>query len=207
MSIIPDVPGKTLIEGTARKARVVVVETGSVAISIGGFVVRHVLPHGDGRAGSEVSPPASGPSRRSAKAPLAEEPARKPPKPKPAKPKAAKPKPARPRAEKSEPDGGRPAKPKRAKPPKPAAEPGDRSRDAEPHHALNNPVADPDETEYPDPFEKREDPRDPVDPDEAPFGEEPHAPTGAESTSEPPPSQDPEVGDRAEPPRRENLDD
>jgi hypothetical protein len=92
-------------------------------------------------------------------------------------------------------------------PPKPAVEPGNISGDKEPHHALNNPVVDPDETEYPDPFDKREDPRDPVDPDGAPFGEEPHVPTGAESTSEPPPSQDPEVGDRAEAPKREKLDD
>ena len=85
-------------------------------------------------------------------------------------------------------------------PPNPAAEPGNISGDKEPHHALNNPVGDPDETEYPDPFEKREDPRDPVDPDGEPFGEEPHPATGSESTSEPPSSQDP---DRVEPPRRD----
>jgi hypothetical protein len=68
-------------------------------------------------------------------------------------------------------------------------------------------VTDPDPTEWPDPYEKREDPRDPPDPDAAPFGAEPHPPTGAESTSEPPPTQDPEVGERAKPPRREKLDD
>jgi hypothetical protein len=33
--------------------------------------------------------------------------------------------------------------------------------DAEPHHALNNPVRDPDPTEFPDPYEKRPDPRGP----------------------------------------------
>lgn len=29
----------------------------------------------------------------------------------------------------------------------------------EPHHELNNPVSDPDPTEWPDPYEKRRDPR------------------------------------------------
>ena len=90
--------------------------------------------------------------------------------------------------------------------PKPGTEPGDQRGGKDPHHALNNPVGDPDPTEYPDPFDQRDDPRDPVDPD-GPFGDAPHPQTGAESTSEPPPSQDPEVGDRAKPPQRENLDD
>src|SRR4051794_8590576 len=90
---------------------------------------------------------------------------------------------------------------------KPQSEPGDRSADPSPHHALNTPVGDPDPTEWPDPYEKRDDPRDPGDPDEQPFGAEPHPPTNAESTSEPHPDQDPEAGDRAEPPKREKLDD
>ena len=58
---------------------------------------------------------------------------------------------------------------------------GDRSRDPEPHHALNNPVGEPDETEWPDPYDKREDPRD-----------EEHPPTGSTSTSEPPPERHPQ---------------
>lgn len=58
---------------------------------------------------------------------------------------------------------------------------GDRSRDPEPHHALNNPVGEPDETEWPDPYEQREDPR----------GEE-HPATGSTSTSEPPPERHPQ---------------
>lgn len=82
---------------------------------------------------------------------------------------------------------------------------GDRSRDPEPHHALNNPVDDPDPTEWPDPYEKRPDPRDPPDPDGEPFGEEPHAPTGATSTSEPNPDEDPQA-EPAEPPERDKLD-
>ncbi len=80
-------------------------------------------------------------------------------------------------------------------------------RDRDPHHALNNPVGEPDPTEWPDPYEKREDPRDPPDPDGLPFGEEPHSPTGATSTSEPHPSQDPEARERATPPERDRLDD
>ena len=77
----------------------------------------------------------------------------------------------------------------------------------DPHHELNNPVDDPDPTEWPDPYEKRPDPLDPEDPDGKPFGEEPHAPTGATSTSAPHPDQDIEAGDRARPPERDNLDD
>ncbi len=72
----------------------------------------------------------------------------------------------------------------------------DRSRDRDPHHALNNPVGDPDPTEWPDPYEAREDPRGP-DTDVQP---------GATSTSEPHPSQDPEA-DQTEAPERDRLDD
>jgi len=75
----------------------------------------------------------------------------------------------------------------------------------DPHHDLSNPARDPDPTEWPDPYDKREDPRAPVDPD-ALFDEEPHPPVGSESTSEPHPSEDPEAGDRWKAPDRENLD-
>jgi hypothetical protein len=143
-----------------------------------------------------------------------------PAKPKAASPKAGKPKPPAPKAKapaKPKAKAKTPAKPKaKAKPPtttgtdappKPTVEPGNISGDKEPHHALNNPVVDPDETEFPDPFEKRDDPRDPVDPDGEPFGEEPHPTTGSESTSEPPLSQDPTVTDGGRPPKRDKLDD
>jgi hypothetical protein len=53
----------------------------------------------------------------------------------------------------------------------------------DPHHALNEPATDPDPTEWPDPYDKRSDPRDPAT-DEMDFGDE-HTPTGATSTSEP----------------------
>jgi hypothetical protein len=88
--------------------------------------------------------------------------------------------------------------------PEPAGrDPGDRSRDPHPHSALSNPVGDPDPTEWPDPYEKREDPRDPA----GPGGQEPpHPPAGATSTSEPHPSEDPEAGERWEGPKRDKLD-
>jgi hypothetical protein len=89
----------------------------------------------------------------------------------------------------------------------PGKDPGDISGHDSPHHALNNPVGEPDPTEWPDPYDKREDPRDPDDPDGEPFGEEPHPPGGSTSTSEPHPSQDPEAGDRWEGPKRDKLDD
>ena len=75
-------------------------------------------------------------------------------------------------------------------------DPGDRSEDPEAHHALSNPVTDePDETEWPDPYEQRPDPRD-----------EEHPPTGSTSTSEPHPAQDPEA-EPWEAPKRDKLDD
>jgi hypothetical protein len=66
-----------------------------------------------------------------------------------------------------------------------------------PHHALNNPVTDePDPTEWPDPYDRREDPRDP-DPDQlVPGARAPHTPTGSQSTSSPHPSQDPQAARR-----------
>ena len=88
----------------------------------------------------------------------------------------------------------------------PGEDPGDRSQDPSPHHDLNNPVGDPDPTEWPDPYDTREDPRDPPDPDGAPFGEQPHPPTGSRSTSDPNPKQDPEAEPWAEGPKRDKLD-
>ncbi|HKG38076.1 MAG TPA: hypothetical protein VKB25_03735 [Conexibacter sp.] len=96
-------------------------------------------------------------------------------------------------------------KPPTGFPEPPGADPGDRSRDPAPHHALNHPVGTPDETEWPDPYDQREDPRDPPDPDGAPFGEQPHPQTGSQSTSEPHPSKDPEA-EYWEGPKRDKLD-
>lgn len=55
-------------------------------------------------------------------------------------------------------------------------------------------------------LDRRPDPRDPIGPDGEPFGEVPHTPTGAESTSEPNPKQDPEAQPWAEGPKRDKLD-
>ena len=65
----------------------------------------------------------------------------------------------------------------------------------DPHHPLNNPVGEPDETEWPDPYDRREDPRD-----------EDHPATGSRSTSEPHPSQDLEA-EPWEGPKRDKIDD
>jgi hypothetical protein len=54
-------------------------------------------------------------------------------------------------------------------------------------------VGEPDPTEWPDPYEQRADPRDPQPDEPIPIGDVPHTPTGASSTSEPHPDQDPEA--------------
>ena len=83
-------------------------------------------------------------------------------------------------------------------------DPGDRRGDPSPHHSLSNPVEGPDETEWPDPYDHREDPLEPP-PDED-FGDQPHPPSGARSTSSPHPSEDPE-GEPWEGLKRDKLDD
>ena len=100
-----------------------------------------------------------------------------------------------------------PSKPATGFPEPPGKDPGDRSHDRDPHHALNNPADEPDPTEWPDPYDRREDPRDPNEADAVLAGDEPHTGTGATSTSEPHPSQDPEAEPWAEGPKRDKLDD
>jgi hypothetical protein len=78
-------------------------------------------------------------------------------------------------------------------------------RAPDPHSPLNTPIGDPDPTEWPDPYEQREDPRDLPDGEEMVFGDERHPPTGATSTSEPHPSQDPEA-EPWEGPKRDKVD-
>jgi hypothetical protein len=223
MPNLPDIPGKGLLGGTTRRARGIAAAGGAGALAVGSFVAKRVL---DARGGKDDGEDQAGPAVAAPPAPVAKpkppEPKAAKPKPKPAKPKAADSKATKPKAAakpkaspkpkpKAKPagsaDGTPPATTGTDAPTIPGAEPGDQRGGKDPHHSLNNPVRDPDMTEYPDPFDKREDPLDPVDPDGAPFGEEPHPPTNAASTSEPPLSQDPEVGDRAKPPRRDNLDD
>ena len=74
----------------------------------------------------------------------------------------------------------------------------DQSSPQEPdvHHALNEPATDPDLTEWPDPYDKRPDPRDPdADALGMDFGDA-HPVTGATSTSEPHHEVDPQVDPR-----------
>ena len=191
--------------GVTKRAGTLAMAAAGGAIAVGGFVARRVL---GGRGGSSEESEIG----RHGPAPIAKtdgDEREVPPKPQAAESKtpkgeAAK---AKPRAAKAKTEARPPLQTGTDAPPKPSVEPGNISLDREhPHRALSNPVGDPDETEYPDPFETREDPRDPGDPDGDLFGAEVHPPTGAASTSEPPPALDPEVGDRAKPPRRENLD-
>ncbi|MGA2927926.1 MAG: hypothetical protein ABSG43_18410 [Solirubrobacteraceae bacterium] len=69
-------------------------------------------------------------------------------------------------------------------------------RERDVHHALNEPALDPDPTEWPDPYDRRADPRDPAaNSVEMDFGDA-HTPTGATSTSEPHHEVDAEVDPR-----------
>ena len=58
-----------------------------------------------------------------------------------------------------------------------------RSTEGEPHHELSNPVDEPDPTEYPDPYEKRPDPRGPEGgrAEGGPSTSEPHPPRNLKS--------------------------
>ena len=71
----------------------------------------------------------------------------------------------------------------------PGLDPGDVSRRPGPYAALNTPVGEPDPSEWPDPYDRREDPRAPADEMVFPGDGRSHTPVGATSTSEPP-SQD-----------------
>jgi hypothetical protein len=71
--------------------------------------------------------------------------------------------------------------------------------ESSPHSELSNPAVDPDPTEWPDPYDKREDPRDEPDGDGSFRGE-----PGAVSTSEPYPAADPE-GSYKHPPDKDRL--
>jgi hypothetical protein len=215
---LPDIPGKSLIGGTTKRARVVAAAGAGAALAVGGVVAKRVLGHGGKDDGAKDDGVNGAADLIAAEADARVVPitkAKAPPKPKPAKPKAskAKPKPvAKPAAAPKPKAAAKPKaapkpKPAKAKPAKAKTGPGDISVDREhPHRALNNPVGEPDETEYPDPYETRPDPRGPSDPDGAPFGEEPHPVVGSESTSEPPREDDPEQPEGGRPPRRENLD-
>jgi hypothetical protein len=177
---IPDIPGKSLIGGTTKRARLVAAAGAGAALAVGGVVAKRVLGHGakdegakDDSANGAVD--LAGAEADATVVPIAKEKAA--PKPRPAKPKAAKPKPKA--APKSKPTPkpatakAAPVTPKadEAKPPKPIA-------GTKPKPAV--------EKSKPD--------------------SEPHPVVGSESTSEPPLESDPEHPEGGRPPRRENLD-
>jgi len=72
----------------------------------------------------------------------------------------------------------------------------DQTPERDVHDGLNEPATDPDPTEWPDPYDKRPDPRYPAAAaDGMDFGDV-HTPTGATSTSEPDHETDLEVDPR-----------
>src|SRR3954470_20746528 len=88
----------------------------------------------------------------------------------------------------------------------PGQDPGDVSRKPSPYAALNTPVREPDPTEWPDPYDRREDPRAPADEMVFPGDGRTHTPVGATSNSEPHPAADIEaIGTNA--PDTDALDD
>lgn len=134
-------------------------------------------------------------------APLSKPPAKPEPKAKSAaKPKAKSA--AKPKRSKAQPKTAPPGVAVSGFPEPGIEQPGDR----DPHHALNTPVGEPDPTEWPDPYDRRDDPRDPPDPDGKPFGEDPHPVSGATSTSDPHPGEDPGAQARREKIDRDKLD-
>jgi hypothetical protein len=83
---------------------------------------------------------------------------------------------------------------------------GTSGRAPDPHSPLNTPIGEPDPTEWPDPYDQRPDPRDLPEGQDMVFGgEEAHTHTGATSTSEPHPGQDPEA-EPWEGPKRDQVD-
>jgi hypothetical protein len=110
---LPDIPGKSLIGGTTKRARVVAAAGAGAALAVGGVVAKRVLGHGakdEGATGSGDRAPAEADD---VVVSIAKEKA--PPKPKPAKPKAAK---VNPKAA-SKPKAAPKPKSDKAKPPKP----------------------------------------------------------------------------------------
>jgi hypothetical protein len=87
----------------------------------------------------------------------------------------------------------------------PGKDPGDISRDPTPHSSLNVPVGEPDPTEWPDPYDHREDPRAPSGEMAFPGDETARTPVGSESTSAPHPRQDIEAP-RTDPPDPDEVD-
>lgn len=88
----------------------------------------------------------------------------------------------------------------------PGKDPGDISRGQSPYSALNAPVGEPDPTAWPDPYDRRADPRAPSEDMVFPADGASHTPVGATSDSEPPAADDIEAPN-TDAPERDNLDD
>src|SRR5215208_4275301 len=84
----------------------------------------------------------------------------------------------------------KPTRPATGFPEPPGKDPGDLSRASSPYAALNTPVGEPDPTEWPDPYDRRDDPRAPVDGMAFPGDGTAHTPVGATSDSAPPAADD-----------------
>src|SRR5215207_6086716 len=88
----------------------------------------------------------------------------------------------------------------------PGKDPGDISRRQSPYSALNAPVGEPDPTAWPDPYDRRDDPRAPSEDMVFPAEGAGHTPVGATSDSEPPAADDIEAPD-TDAPERDKMDD
>src|SRR3954453_14940373 len=94
-----------------------------------------------------------------------------------------------------QPETAPPGTPASGFPEPPGKDPGDVSREPSPYAALNTPVTEPAPAEWPDPYDRREDPRAPDPGMVFPGDGRGHTPVGATSTSEPHPAADIEAGD------------
>jgi len=104
-----------------------------------------------------------------------------------------------------QPETAPPGVPATGFPEPPGKDPGDVSRAPTPHSVLNTPVGEPDPTAWPDPYDRREDPRAPVDGMVFPGDGLSHTPVGATSDSAPPAAADIEALN-TNAPDRDNLD-
>jgi hypothetical protein len=105
----------------------------------------------------------------------------------------------------TQPETAPPGVPVSGFPEPPGQDPGDNSRRPSPYSALNTPVGEPDPTAWPDPYDRREDPRAPAEEMVFPGDGRSHTPVGASSDSAPHTAADIEaVNTNA--PDRDNLD-
>jgi hypothetical protein len=109
------------------------------------------------------------------------------------------------RDETRQPDTAAPGVPASGFPEPPGQDPGDISRQPSPYSVLNNPATDPDPTAWPDPYDRREDPRAPADEMVFPGDGRSHTPVGATSDSQPPAADDIQALN-TDAPDRDNLD-